>query len=132
MWEDLEDGDRIPVIQGPQGGWHLLGSVRMMGLEAGDHTDLQNAKNPTTQFEVWYEGTNYTPDSSYTQGVRPGPSDAAPFSHEMVGRFAILDIRSDDELDEVDVEFRVTVTDVKGRSASDSRNLRAYAYELNQ
>ena len=128
MWEDLSEGDRIPIIQGPQGGFHLLGSVRVKGLEDGDHTDLEDSKNPTTVFEVWYDGVNYTPDSSFTQGIRPAPKEADPWTNEMVGRFAILDIEADDELDEVDLEFVVTVTDVNGIEVSDRRTLRAYAY----
>ena len=31
-WEALEDGGDIAVIQGPQGGFHILGSVRVSGV----------------------------------------------------------------------------------------------------
>ncbi len=56
MWEDLPKDNAIPVIQGPQGGFHLLGSVRTKGVEAGDHSNLDEPKNPTTTFEVIVDG----------------------------------------------------------------------------
>lgn len=132
MWEDLNEGDSLPVIQGPQGGFHLLGSVRLRGVGAGDYTNVSDATNPTTTFEVLWNGENLTPDSEFTQGIRPAPKHAKPWTHEMVGRFAILDIEADDELDGVDVEFSVTVTDVNGLSATDSLMVKTYADELNQ
>jgi hypothetical protein len=132
QWEPLSGGDRIPIIQGPQGGFHLLGSLRAVGLDAGDHTDLDNPSNPTTTFSVWFDGRNYTPNASFTQGIRPAPTDAPEWSHEMIGRFAILDIEADDELDEAALEFSVTVEDVDGRRATDSLQVTAYIYEFNQ
>lgn len=29
----LADGDEVPIIHGPQGGWHLWGSLRVQGLQ---------------------------------------------------------------------------------------------------
>ena len=46
-FETLEDGDEIDIVYGPQGGYHLLGSIRIKGLEAGDYTDLSHVSNPT-------------------------------------------------------------------------------------
>jgi hypothetical protein len=31
-WEDLLAGDPVTMIHGPQGGWHILGSVRLANL----------------------------------------------------------------------------------------------------
>ena len=28
-WESISTGDEITMVHGPQGGWHILGSVRI-------------------------------------------------------------------------------------------------------
>ena len=33
-FQPLDDGDMLDIIQGPQGGFHLLGSLRVKGIEA--------------------------------------------------------------------------------------------------
>lgn len=130
-WQPLEDGEGIPVILGPQGGYHVLGSVRLKGLVPGNVNDLEDPKNPTTTFSVQVDGTNLTPGSVFVQGIRPAPESVRPWTHEMLGRFAILDIESDQELNEVPIVFSVTVTDHTGLSVSDEMTLQAYPYELN-
>lgn len=130
-WEELEDGGEIAVILGPQGGYHLLGSVRVSGIEAGDADDLSNPNNPTTSFYVWVDGENRTPGARYVQGLDPIADPDDVFSHEMVGRFAILDIDSDAELDGVELTFEVVVEDVEGQMVSDALTLWAYPHPYN-
>jgi len=130
-WSELSDGGEIEVIQGPQGGFHLLGSVRVAGLEAGDPDSLGDADNPTSTFQVWVEGVPLAPGAVYVQGLEPILGEGTLFSHEMVGRFAILDIESDDVLDGVSVEFEVEVVDVDGIVVQDSRSLVAVPHPLN-
>jgi hypothetical protein len=125
-WAPLEAGDALPVIQGPQGGHHLLGSMRMVGLEAGDPEDLSANTNPTTTFSVLLDGVNLTPNAHYIQGIDPVNSTDSDWEHEMIGRFAILDIADDSELDGVTLRFEVQVTDIHGRSASDGLEIEAY------
>ncbi len=31
-WEPLSPGDEVTMVHGPQGGWHILGSVRIDGM----------------------------------------------------------------------------------------------------
>jgi len=33
-FEPLEDGDPVVMVHGPQGGWHMLGSVRIHSMES--------------------------------------------------------------------------------------------------
>ena len=113
-WEPLEDGQEIDVIQGPQGGFHLLGSVRVAGIAAGTADDLGDPDNPTTRFWVMHEGVDLAPSSVFIQGLDASPQDASPFTHQMVGRFVIMDIAADDELDGVEIAFDVSVEDVDG------------------
>ena len=49
----------------------------------------------------------------------------------MVGRFVIMDIASDDELDGVEVELGVQVEDVEGEVLSESMMLTAYPHPFN-
>ena len=32
-WEDLTANDEVVMVHGPQGGWHMLGSIRLSGSE---------------------------------------------------------------------------------------------------
>ena len=130
-WSELEEGGDIPVIQGPQGGFHLLGSVRVSGIETGDADTLSATNNPTTSFFVWVDGTNLTPGASYTQGLDSSSNLDDSYTHEMLGRFAILDIESDDELDGIELLFEVVVEDVNGTVVGDYLNLVAYPHPYN-
>jgi hypothetical protein len=130
-WEPLEAGGEIPVIQGPQGGFHLLGSVRVSGIEAGSADDLSDPLNPTTTFSVWVDGENIAPSSRFVQGLDESSANARPFHHEMIGRFVIMNIASDDELDGVELELSVAVQDVHGTETNTSLLLTAYPHPLN-
>lgn len=115
----LADGDPIAVIQGPQGGFHVLGSVRVTGLVPGDDEDVMAPDNPTTTFHLLRDGAPIDLGASrYTQGLEP-----AGDHHQMIGRLVILDITSDDVLAGVEVELEVEVVDVDGRRAGDRRRL---------
>jgi hypothetical protein len=129
-FEPLDDGDSIFVIQGPQGGFHVLGSVLVSGIEPGDANDLQDPSNPTTAFTVFVGNDRVDADaSSYTQGLDPSDSSDG---YEMIGRFVILDIMNDSELDSVDIRLAVEVVGTNGNSASDSRLLVAEPHPANQ
>ena len=130
-WEPLEDGQEIDVIQGPQGGFHLLGSVRVAGIAAGTADDLGDPDNPTTRFWVMHEGVDLAPSSVFIQGLDASPQDASPFTHQMVGRFVIMDIAADDELDGVEIVFGVSVEDVDGVRVEAAMTLTAVPHPLN-
>ncbi|MDG1137885.1 MAG: hypothetical protein P8N28_06425 [Phycisphaerales bacterium] len=130
-WAPLEQGEDVPVIQGPQGGFHLLGSVRVSGVDAGSADDLSDPRNPTTTFSVLFEGANLAPSSRFVQGLDVVPAGAEPYRHEMIGRFIILDITADDELDGVELELSVKVEDVDGEVLEATTLLSAYPHALN-
>lgn len=118
-FEPLADGDPILVTQGPQGGFHVLGSVRTTGLVPGDDDDLMASDNPTTTFRVFRGAARVDLDASrYTQGLSPVGDH-----HEMLGRLVILDIAADAELAGAEIELEVEVVDVDGRRATDRRRL---------
>ncbi len=130
-WASLGEAGELPVIQGPQGGFHFLGSVRVSGIEAGSPDDLSDLRNPTTTFWVIKDGTHLAPSSRFVQGLDPAPEDAHPYQYEMVGRFVIMDIESDDELDGVEVEMGVRIEDVDGVVLESSATILSYPHPLN-
>ena len=104
----------------------------MSGIEPGDPDDLGEVDNPTTTFFAWVNGENLAPVARYVQGLDPvSDTSVTDFSHEMIGRFAILDIEADDELDGVELTFEVVVEDVNGGLVSDSLSLVAYPHPYN-
>jgi hypothetical protein len=122
-FEPLVEGGEILVVHGPQGGYHLLGSVRTVGLNAGDPDVLGSPENPTVTFRALRGDVDLTRTGPYVQGLDPRLDDPEGFTHEMVGRLCILDIADDDELVGQTVRFEVEVTDVDGVTRSDARDL---------
>ena len=57
------------------------------------------------------------------QGMDPVMEEGIDWTHEMIGRFAILDITTDQKIDNQAVIFSVTVTDADGQSYRDTRNV---------
>ena len=128
-WEDF-DGD-AEIIQGPQGGFHLLGSVRVTGIEAGDPTDLQSPNNPTITFDVVHGDGSMLLTGEFTQGMEGTPEGTEGWTHQIVGRFAILDIEDDDELHGESVTFSVRVEDAFGVVVEDAVELDLERHPLN-
>jgi len=125
----IAEGQDLEVIRGPQNGFHFLASVRVSGVEAGNPDDRMDPRNPTTEFRVFRDMDRVDlMASSYTQGLDPIVGGGG---HEMVGRFLILDIASDDVLDGVMVRMEVTFTDVDGVVLEDQRNVRAIPHPAN-
>ena len=130
-FEALADGDEILVIHGPQGGYHLLGSLRAVGIEAGSHDDLGDPDNPTMELEVEHDGRQLVVNGIFTQGMVPtSPPDPA-WSHQTLGRFAILDIADDSELAGEEVVFSAKITPTSGPVLTDSRTLTVEPHPLN-
>lgn len=122
-WQDVDEGGAVYAVYGPQGGYHLLGSVRTRGLNAGNATDLSSVQNPTTAFSVIWDGIEMVTSSPIVQGLDPVEDTGVAWTHEMIGRFAVLDITTDQKIDSQEVTFSVTVTDADGQSYSDTRNV---------
>jgi hypothetical protein len=128
------DGDPITIVFGPQGGYHLDGSLRAQGIVAGDPDDLGDDDNPLTIFRVWdatgdpISGLEGAEEIQYREGLEP---TAEPGVFEMVGRRIFLDIASDDEIVGTTLDVEVEVTDVEGTTVSDRHSLEAVAHPLN-
>jgi len=130
----VEDGDMITMVFGPQGGYHLDGSMRAQGIVSGDPDDLDDPDNPLTIFRVWdatgdpISGLEGAEEIQYREGLEP---TAEPGVVEMVGRRIFLDITSDDEIVGTTIEVEVEVADVAGTTVSDRHAVDAVAHPLN-
>ncbi len=128
-FEPLVEGGVLSVVHGPQGGYHVVGSVRARGFDPGDADRLDAPNNPLVAFRTWRDDVDLTLTGAYRQGLDPraveadADADAAGWTHEMVGRLCILDIADDDELAGDTVVFEVEVTDVLGRVFRDTKAL---------
>ena len=119
-FEEVDDGDSMPVIQGPQGGFHLLASFLVAGVEAGDRRNLSDDRNPLITLDVEQDGASLILISPFVQGLAEAPDALRPWTHQLIGRFAILDIAADHELDGATVTLSARVDDVHGVAVSDS------------
>jgi hypothetical protein len=112
-----ELADEIYLVEGPQGGRHVIGNVRMEGLDPG----TTRTDSPAIRFDVFrLDGSRVS-------------SDIPPFSQPFVeldsggfslpfGRFVFIDSAADAILDTV-VEYRVELVDHDGVKAEDVRQV---------
>jgi hypothetical protein len=130
----VEDGDEITIVFGPQGGYHLDGSMRASGVVPGDPDDLSDPDNPITAFRVWdatgdpisgLEGAN---EVLYQEGLEPTDE---PGVFEMVGRRIFLDIPSDDAIVGTTIDVEVEVHDVDDVVVSDRHTVLAVPFPFN-
>ncbi len=132
-FEPLADGDELAIILGPQGGYHLEGSLRTMGILTGDPRNLLDETNPTMAFGIDHNGGSILLTGEFTQGIEAAPEDAAPWTHQMLGRQARLDLEfgEDDTLDGETVTFSITITDSEGTVVEDSVDVVLFPHPLN-
>lgn len=122
-FEHVDDGGSVYLVYGPQGGYHLLGSVRTRGIDAGDPTDLSAPNNPTLTFSVVWNEAEMVMSAPITQGMDAMTDTDAEWTHEMVGRFAILDITTDADIAGQTVLFGVSVEDSDGIVYTDTKSV---------
>jgi hypothetical protein len=127
-FEPLMDGDDAVVIQGPQGGFHLLGSLRATGIEPGDTDNVFDEDNPTMHFTVREDGERVDGSNAFIQGL----DNAGRGVSEVVGRFVFLDIQADEQLVGSVVTLRMELTDVNGIALIDEVELNAVASPFNE
>ncbi len=130
-FQEVDNGASMPIIQGPQGGFHLLASFLVLGVEAGDRQNLGDENNPSITLDVDHEGDSIILISPFVQGLEEAPLSARPWTHQLLGRFAILDIVVDDELDGETVTLSARVDDAHGVTVSDSVSVDLYPHPDN-
>lgn len=106
----LADGDEAEVVYGPQGGYHVVASLQVAGVDPGDPDDLGDPDNPTIRLVARHEGEALAA-FVYEQGLREARERGV---YEMLGRLLILDIATDDEIVGDALLIEASVEDVHG------------------
>lgn len=118
IWEPLADGDELPVIFGPQGGYHVWGSVRATGIDPGDFYDAASPDNPTTVFNAYLDdGTRV----GGTARLRSGLKVRSDGVMEHVGEPVLLAIVDPAELVGQAGRVTVEIEDVDGVVVMDEK-----------
>ncbi len=114
-FEEITPGAAITMVHGPQGGWHMLGSVRTTNLEQiiQVHFTIVHLESGTTIADNTYRvATVY--DEAACSGVYPGM-----YGYLSVGALAEGEADTPPELLSHDtVEYCMTATDQQNREAS--------------
>lgn len=99
----------MPVIRGPQGGWHVFGSLVCEGIEGGSDRDLLDPTNPTVSWRVLDgEGALL---AGYENLRRPM---ATPEGPRLIGEFLVFRTRTYAEVLDRDVTVDLYLRDVNG------------------
>jgi hypothetical protein len=123
-FEPLADGDPLIVVNGPQGGNHVLLHARVRNLEGGDPAERSTL--PYTRFSLFRaDGSQIAVASCGSQLAYSEPAD--DWLSLQYGRFVIVLQAAAAEI--VDEEGRavVEVVDCEGRYATDERTVRLVA-----
>lgn len=113
----LVEGGEVPFVRGPQGGYHVYGSVVAADLYVPDTTDYADPTLPRVSFSV-------TGDTGRLAGYDALPrllTAGEDGTWSLVGEILVLDIQAPEEVEGLPVAVSVTVADQCGATASDTR-----------
>lgn len=121
-FEVITKGQELPLVAGPQGGYHFVINARIQNLLPGDSSTPNALGNPQTRFSIYLEdGTRVDNMSApYRLGYRDGAED---WFEMPSGRILQLDdglIADGDLLTEIfeqDVRLVVEIRDARGDEA---------------
>lgn len=119
-FEPLEDGARLPIVVGPQLGYHVVVALQGTGFLAGDVTDRSGPCSPEVDLAL------ATDDGELHDAwsVQPIVFTALGDTRVAVNQFLVLDLVADpDEADGKMATIDVTLTDACGHSATDTRRV---------
>ena len=114
----LLDGDEVPIVLGPQGGYMIALSLGAGGVVSGDPADPTDPRNPRVTFQA-FQPDEPEPLGSITVVRGLSPMDDGDL--QLLGTWLIFDAALDtsvyfDQL--IDVEAQIT--DARGNEATDS------------
>lgn len=120
FFEDITDGQDLPISQGPQGGFHVYGSLRASGLHPGTWEDFTDPLNPVVSFDI-IDSDGQTL-GGFTELPRPLKvrSDG---TLELVGEYVVLDIGEMNDVTFQTVTLSVEVADTCGSVISDQQEV---------
>ncbi len=120
--QPLDEGADLTVIIGPQGGWHVLGSLRCEGIVPGDAEDPRDPDNPRLRWVLENEDREVI--AGYEDLPRPMNRDGEA---ALIGEFIIVWTRTYAEAIDRDATMRVDLRDAAGVEISLSRGVHLVA-----
>lgn len=72
-WTDLREGDLLEIRHGPQGGYHVFGSVRARGVDPGDPEVPYTLDNPHITLQLWVEDDSVAAFVDQPRALEPAP-----------------------------------------------------------
>ena len=121
-FEPLDDD--IPIIAGPQGGFHLNLNARVRGLDLGDPDDLLDPENPSTAFGIYTaEGERLDIDTCPVRVGYRADGDEGVLPRGVSVVFEVAGVEELVPLFDGPVLVRVEVVDSRGRYAADERTI---------
>lgn len=116
-WETLRDGDDLTVYWGPQGGWHVFGSVWCSDLHepGGPVSEFWDPDNPLVTFQL--RDAQRGVFGGYAD-LRRGMDNGTP--PQLIGEPIVLLTSTCEENLDRDATLEVTVTDEDGEAFTDA------------
>ncbi len=117
-FEVLADGDSVPLVSGLQGGRHVWGSVRVVGIDWREIDMLFSIEDGAG--ELLTDTTRVVQELQQCDTSAAGCADGMG---EMVGITILVDNEDAGSIANQSVVLRVEASDVAGRTASSTRGV---------
>jgi len=120
----FDDGGGLPFFKGPQGGWHVYGSLQAAGVNPGDPTNTAAPDLPTLSFQVLeggaflggYQGLPRTLDEAGGAG-----------GYELIGELLVLGIAAPEDAEGLAVTVDAELRDSCGTTLHEARSAVLYS-----
>lgn len=118
-FEPLQENSDLNFYLGPQGGYHVFGSLRTTGLDPGIPSDPFGPESPSITIEVVHQGALVGHLTEQPRLLTPGES-----SDTIVGQRVVLELADPTVLDGQSAIFSASAVDRCERTAEDVRTVR--------
>lgn len=114
----LSADDPLPFVRGPQGGYHVYGSLRAEGALPGDPADPYGPDSPLVTFVVAVDGAEVAGLHAQPRLLDEGPDGAT-----LVGQLVVFSVLDPTALDGAPATFSAELTDRCGATAGDAQDV---------
>jgi hypothetical protein len=112
----LSAGDPLPFVLGPQGGYHVYGSLRATGVATGDPDDPFGPQSPLVTFVVTVDGAEVAAVREQPRPLVEGPGGATT-----VGQLVVFSAVDPTAFDGAAATFSAELSDACGTTLTDER-----------
>ncbi|MEQ1569597.1 MAG: hypothetical protein ABMA64_28430 [Myxococcota bacterium] len=114
----LAEGADLPFYHGPQGGYHVYGSLTSAGFDPGDPLYPFDPANPRITFLLGSGDVVLASFEDQPRALVPAGDGA-----ELFGQVVVIGVDDPPSLDGTEATLAVTVVDRCGREATDTRGV---------